>query len=219
MSCLDIHSLVRSFCHRYGWHWIRLSAWSRNHGLPYRMFARPFPSLAGAHTLLLVQQSGSQQSQRCHDLHVSRYVMRRSLSESFDRKLHRRSPIDGATLSSLPGSLNLGGNMSVSSIRTCSASSSQILINPPTFSSPSDRSDGTPKAWAQSTRAERLLPCTSSPQLRVHTLPFILMWLLETSFRYSYSKTKGLFGGVSIEGSVIVERQEYVWSPRLFSSP
>lgn len=25
---------------------------------------------------------------------------------------------------------------------------------------------------------------------------------------YSYSKTKGLFGGVSLEGSVIVERQE-----------
>lgn len=34
--------------------------------------------------------------------------------------------------------------------------------------------------------------------------------------RYSYSKTKGLFGGVSVEGSVIVERQEYVTlgSPR-----
>lgn len=28
--------------------------------------------------------------------------------------------------------------------------------------------------------------------------------------RYSYSKTKGLFGGVSVEGSVIVERQECV---------
>ena len=27
---------------------------------------------------------------------------------------------------------------------------------------------------------------------------------------YSYSKTKGLFGGVSLEGSVIVERQESV---------
>src|SRR6266436_814219 len=27
-------------------------------------------------------------------------------------------------------------------------------------------------------------------------------------YRYSYSKTRGLFGGVSVEGSVIVERQD-----------
>jgi hypothetical protein len=32
--------------------------------------------------------------------------------------------------------------------------------------------------------------------------------LVSPPFRYSYSKTRGLFGGVSVEGSVIVERQD-----------
>ena len=32
--------------------------------------------------------------------------------------------------------------------------------------------------------------------------------LVSSSFRYSYSETRGLFGGVSVEGSVIVERQD-----------
>lgn len=32
--------------------------------------------------------------------------------------------------------------------------------------------------------------------------------LSDTLYRYSYSKTRGLFGGVSLEGSVIVERQD-----------
>jgi SH3 domain-containing YSC84-like protein 1 len=32
--------------------------------------------------------------------------------------------------------------------------------------------------------------------------------LVSSPFRYSYSKTRGLFGGVSVEGSVIVERQD-----------
>src|SRR6266550_845993 len=35
--------------------------------------------------------------------------------------------------------------------------------------------------------------------------PFLL---LDNSYRYSYSKTRGLFGGVSLEGSVIMERQD-----------
>ncbi len=33
-------------------------------------------------------------------------------------------------------------------------------------------------------------------------------FLYRHHFRYSYSKTRGLFGGVSVEGSVIVERQD-----------
>src|SRR5258706_2233072 len=36
----------------------------------------------------------------------------------------------------------------------------------------------------------------------------LLFILADDNKRYSYSKTKGLFGGVSIEGSVIVERQD-----------
>lgn len=36
----------------------------------------------------------------------------------------------------------------------------------------------------------------------------LLFVLADDEKRYSYSKTKGLFGGVSIEGSVIVERQD-----------
>ena|ERR1700722_12935136 len=34
------------------------------------------------------------------------------------------------------------------------------------------------------------------------------VFLIFLSIRYSYSKTRGLFGGISIEGSVIVERQD-----------
>jgi SH3 domain-containing YSC84-like protein 1 len=41
-------------------------------------------------------------------------------------------------------------------------------------------------------------------------LPFSYRIVLMSSFlcRYSYSKTRGLFGGVSVEGSVIMERQD-----------
>jgi len=34
------------------------------------------------------------------------------------------------------------------------------------------------------------------------------VWMLTFYHRYSYSKTKGLFGGVSVEGSIILERQD-----------
>lgn len=35
-----------------------------------------------------------------------------------------------------------------------------------------------------------------------------MKWSFAHHYRYSYSKTRGLFGGVSVEGSVIVERQD-----------
>lgn len=42
----------------------------------------------------------------------------------------------------------------------------------------------------------------------MYVVSSLLFILADDNKRYSYSKTKGLFGGVSIEGSVIVERQD-----------
>lgn len=62
------------------------------------------------------------------------------------------------------------------------------------------RSVGMVKPSDLSTRVGRWLLCRYSDA--------VTRLIHDVLFRYSYSKTRGLFGGISIEGSVIVERQD-----------
>jgi len=62
--------------------------------------------------------------------------------------------------------------------------------------------------WAVTGRPQALSARKAKLPRCSWTLSLSSLAFIRPPFRYSYSKTRGLFGGVSVEGSVIVERQD-----------